>query len=89
MVVSIQELSKNPQLTSNIYTSSYLAGNAFERVLCQDDQPRYERKASDQVPELAVEEAEVRRAQQALEQPGQLRAEIQVGASLRPERWAG
>ena len=89
MVVSIQELIKNPQLSCNIYTSSYLPGNAFERVLCQDDQPRHEREASDQVPELAVEEAEVRRAVQTLEQPGQLWAEIQVGASLRPERWAG
>ena len=59
MVVSIQELNENPQLSCNIYSPFLLSGHALERVFRQDDKPRHEWKAPDEVPAPAAEEIEV------------------------------
>ena len=61
-------------------------GNALDRVLRQDDQPRYEREAPNEVPAPDIKETEAGRPQQTFESVGELRPEIQVGARIRAKR---
>lgn len=86
MVVSFSFNQENPQFSNCTYTLIPPIGNAPDRVLRQDDQPRYEREAPDEVPEPDIEEAEAGCPQQTLESVGELRPKIQVGARIRAKR---